>query len=200
MSTAKMSRAVSVMLSALAIALAMMACKAKAEPLPELGQVQPFELSDQGSNTASLISLAGKPWIAAFMFTRCPSICPRITQTMKGLQTKARERDLKVQLVSFSVDPQNDTPAVLSEYAKKFGADLGNWSFLTGDSRVIQRTAEESFKIGLEGNADPEKEHFGITHGSHFVLVDTKAMIRGFYRSDDEAEMDRLLNDVAQLQ
>jgi protein SCO1/2 len=176
------------------------ACKEQPPPLPELGQVQQFALTDQDGKAAQLASFAGKPWVAAFMFTRCPSICPRITQAMKGLQVQANDRKLQVHWVSFSVDPSNDTPAVLREYMQKQGVDGANWSFLTGDITVIRRTAEESFKQALEGTADPSKPDFGITHGSHLVLVDPKGAIRGFYRSSDDQELQQLLAALATLQ
>jgi protein SCO1/2 len=116
------------------------------------------------------------------------------------LQTQAKQRNLQVQWVSFSVDPQNDTPSVLREYAQKQGVDLANWSFLTGDLAAIRKTAEEGLKQAFEGTADPSKPDFGITHGSHLVLVDQKGAIRGFYRSSDEVELNRLLSDLQQLQ
>jgi protein SCO1/2 len=176
------------------------ACKEKVEPLPELGQVQQFALTDHGGGAVTLSSFASKPWVAAFMFTRCPSICPRITQAMKALQAQAKQRNLQVQWVSFSVDPDNDTPAVLREYAQKQGVDLANWSFLTGDLAAIRKTAEEGLKQAFEGTADPSKPDFGITHGSHLVLVDRKGTIRGFYRSSDETELQKLLADLSRLQ
>jgi protein SCO1/2 len=175
-------------------------CREQVAPLPVLGQVEQFALTDQDGKATSLGSFAGKPWVAAFMFTRCPSICPRITQAMKGLQAQANEKKLQVHWVSFSVDPSNDTPTVLREYMQKQGVTGSNWSFLTGDIEVIKRTAEDSFKQALEGQADPQKPDFGITHGSHLVLVDPKGAIRGFYRSSDDAELNRLLGDLRQLQ
>jgi protein SCO1/2 len=175
-------------------------CREQVAPLPVLGQVEQFALTDQDGKATSLGSFAGKPWVAAFMFTRCPSICPRITQAMKGLQAQANEKKLQVHWVSFSVDPSNDTPIVLREYMQTQGVDAANWSFLTGDIAVIRNTAEQSFKQALEGQADPQKPDFGITHGSHLVLVDPKGAIRGFYRSSDETELQKLLTDLATLQ
>lgn len=184
----------------LIVALLVSACKAQAEPLPDLGRVQDFALTDQNARPVSLATFAGKPWVAAFMFTRCPSICPRITAAMKGLQAAARERELQFSLVSFSVDSSFDTPEVLREYAQKSGADSANWSFLSGDSKVVGQAANDSFKLALEGQADPSREHFGITHGSHLALVDGAGTIRGFYRSSEDAEMTRLLGDLERLQ
>ncbi len=102
-------------------------------------------------------------------------------------------------LVSFSVDPEHDTPAVLRDYATRFRADLSSWSFVTGDLAVVRQAAVEGFKLALEGTADASKEHYGILHGSHLVLVDRDLVIRGYYRTDDEQELDRLLADAGAL-
>jgi protein SCO1/2 len=89
---------------------------------------------------------------------------------------------------------------VLREYMQKQGVDPANWSFLTGDISVIKNTAEQSFKLALDGKADPAKPDFGIIHGSHLVLVDAKGSIRGFYSTSDDQELQRLLGALATLQ
>jgi protein SCO1/2 len=172
-------------------------CQHKAEPLPTLGQVGAFSLVDQQARTVTADSLRGKIWVAAFFFTRCPTICPRITRRMRALQIAANGSGLS--LVSFSVDPENDTPPVLLEYAKRYGAELQTWSFLTGDLSVVKRTVVEGFKLALDGKPDPNAENGGIIHGSHLVLVDKALAIRGYYRTDDEDDMRRLLDDAKRL-
>ncbi len=167
--------------------------------LPELGELTPFSLRDQNGKPVTRESFQGKVWVAAFMFTRCPSVCPRITRRMKAVQDTARERKLPIQLVSFSVDPEHDTPQVLAKYAAEYGADTSSWSFLTGPYAVVAETAEKGFKIGLSGKADPEKEDLGITHGSHLILVDGSSTIRGYYRTMDDEAVEALLNDAARL-
>jgi len=174
------------------------ACRQRAN-LPELGAVPPFALTDQAGKPFTRETLAGKTWVAAFMFTRCPTVCPRITQRMKELQGRAREQGIPIRLVSFSVDPEHDTPAVLSTYAARQGVDLSTWTFATGDHATISRTAVEGFKMALEGRYDASAPEGGILHGSHLVLVDGSAVIRGFYRTDDPAEMARLLTDAKGL-
>jgi protein SCO1/2 len=173
-------------------------CK-RAEPLPELGALAPFSLQDQEGRQVTADSLRGRPWVAAFVFTRCPTVCPRITARMKDLQSEARRRGAEVRFVSVSVDPEYDTPSVLAAYAQRHGLDLSNWSLLTGDFAVIRTAAEKSFKIGVDGKADAAADHYGITHGSHLVLVDGALTIRGYYRSADDDEMKRLLADLERL-
>lgn len=172
------------------------ACRARSDAPPKLGQVPAFALTDQDGRAFTEQTLAKKTWVAAFMFTRCPTVCPRITQKMKQLQAKSGE---KLWLVSVSVDPEHDTPAVLREYALKNGAKLASWSFLTGDSEVIQKTAELGFKLAVEGKFDANAPDRGLLHGSHLVLVDGTGQIRGFYRTDDDAELERLLSDAEHL-
>ncbi len=174
-------------------------CQHKSEPLPDLGRVGAFALVDQNGKAVTADTLRGKVWIAAFFFTRCPTICPRITRRMRALQAEASEPASRISFVSFSVDPDNDTPPVLLAYAKQYSADLRSWSFLTGDLAVVKSTVVDGFKLALEGKPDPNAENGGIIHGSHLVLVDPALTIRGYYRTDDDAEMKRLLQDAKQL-
>ncbi len=167
--------------------------------LPELGKVGPFALTDQAGERVDNATLAGEPWVAAFMFTRCPTVCPRITAEMKKLQAAAKQKGVSLHWVSFSVDPEHDTPKVLRDYARTHGLDLGNWSLLTGDLAAIKKTSVDSFKLALDGTADPNKDHLGILHGSHLVLVDAAGTIRGYYATNDPEALKKLLVDAARL-
>jgi protein SCO1/2 len=182
----------------LTASLATLSCRKK-PALEVLGQLASFELTRENGERFGSKELAGKTWVAAFMFTRCPTICPRITQRMREVQSAAQTRQIPLTLVSFSVDPEYDTPEVLTRYAAAQKVDLANWRFLTGDYALIQKTAEQGFKLALEGRADAAAEHYGISHGSHLVLVDGQARIRGYYRSSDDEEMARLVEDAARL-
>jgi protein SCO1/2 len=171
----------------------------RAQVLPQLGAVGPFWLTDQEGRTFSEASLDGKVWVAAFMFTRCPTVCPEMVRRMRAIQAQAKERGVPLELVSFSVDPENDTPEVLRAYMQAQALDTSNWRFLTGDSAVIRSTAERGFKIGVEGTPKAGAEHFGITHGTHLVLLDEKRTIRGYYQSSDPERVTALLDDAARL-
>lgn len=174
------------------------ACR-RASDLPELGSVGAFSLTDQAGRSVTTESLRGRVWAAAFFFTRCPTVCPRITRRMRALQLSAREKGVPLTLVSFSVDPENDTPEVLAAYAKQYQADLSSWEFLTGDLELIRRTSEQGFKLALDGKATPGADHFGLFHGSHLVLVDQHAQIRGYYRTSEDEPMAQILKDAALL-
>jgi protein SCO1/2 len=154
---------------------------------------------DQSGKPFTNETMRGKTWAAAFVFTRCPSACPRVTKVMREVQVQSAERHVDLRLLSFSVDPDNDTPEVLRRYAGEYGADLATWSFVTGDARAIKETAERGFKIAVEGTADQTKADFGITHGTQLVLVDPKTRIRGFYTTADEQAQKDLVNDASGL-
>jgi len=172
---------------------------AHAAALPRLGTVGPFWLTDQAGRSFSEQSLNGQVWVAAFMFTRCPTICPELTRRMRYLQEQAQARKVNLHLLSFSVDPENDTPEVLRNYAAQYSADTASWSFLTGDNSVIRKAAEEGFKIGVDGTLQAGAEHYGITHGTHLVLLDGTRTIRGYYQSSEPAKLAQLLDDAEAL-
>jgi protein SCO1 len=177
---------------------ALAACKRKPE-LPSLGVVPAFALTDQDGERLGSAELRGKVWVAAFMFTRCPTICPRITRRMRELQVEAAERKLSLMLVSFSVDPENDTPEVLRAYAQKYGVDPASWRFLTGDLEVVRKTAVDGVKMALDGKADPSKPDYGILHGTYLVLIDRELRLRGYYRTESREDTARLLDDAARV-
>jgi protein SCO1/2 len=167
--------------------------------LPELGAVPQFALTDQAGKSFTSDSMRGAVWAAAFIFTRCPSACPRVTKAMRGVQLDAKSRGVPLRLVSFSVDPDNDTPEVLTRYASQYGADTSTWMFVTGDATALRKTAEQGFKIAAEGTADPAKPDFGIIHGTQLVLVDQAGKIRGYYATDDEQALRKIVTDATTL-
>jgi cytochrome oxidase Cu insertion factor (SCO1/SenC/PrrC family) len=131
--------------------------------LPVYGVIPDFALIDQSGHSVGRSDLEGKIWIASFLFTNCPDECPLLTAEMARLQSDlAHITDLR--LVSISVDPDRDTPAVLSQYAERFNANPGRWLFLTGDKRAIYRLAREGFRLGI---VDPtEASHSSAIEGS----------------------------------
>jgi protein SCO1/2 len=178
---------------------ALTGCGTRSKALPVLGEVPHFEMTDQSGRAVTNDSLRGKVWAAAFVFTRCPAACPRVTRMMRAAQLDAARRGVPLHLVSFSVDPDNDTPDVLRRFAEQYGADLASWSFLTGDAALVKATAEKGFKIAAEGTADPGKADFGIAHGTQLVLVDGAQKIRGYYSTSEEGALGALVTDAARL-
>ncbi|MGI8957086.1 MAG: SCO family protein [Chthoniobacterales bacterium] len=160
--------------------------------LPKDGIVPSFQLTDQNGESYGSQQLLGKIWIADFVYSTCPGPCPMISSRMGELQKPLR--DTNVKLVSFSVDPQHDTPAVLREYAAKLDAQPGRWHFLTGDKDTIYRLSRDGFKLATaEGGAA------GPIHSTRMVLVDRSGVIRGYYDATDADAVTRLLADTNHL-
>ena len=160
--------------------------------LPEEGVVPPFQLTNQNGESFGSQQLLGRIWIADFVYSTCPGPCPMISTRMGELQKPLRDTD--VRLVSFSVDPRHDTPAVLREYAAKLNAQPGRWEFLTGDEAAIYRLSRDGFKLAAnEGEAGEP------IHSTRMVLVDRSGVIRGYYDATDADAVTRLLADVTHL-
>jgi protein SCO1/2 len=155
--------------------------------LPSYGVVPDFKLTDQSGRPFTGKKLEGKVWVANFIFTTCAGPCPRMTGQMRDLRDKS-ERMQDVRLVSFTIDPARDTPEVLSEYGRRYGADPDRWYFLTGPQAELHKLKRYAFKLG---NVDGSLEH-----STRFVLVDRKSRIRGYYDSSDQEKMQQLLADV----
>ncbi|NVJ20277.1 SCO family protein [Myxococcus sp. AM011] len=174
--------------------------RAGSEPLPQLGALPDFTFTRHDGQPFGSAQLRGHPFIANFIFTRCPTVCPAFTRKMAHVQTSTDSFGTNLQLVSFSVDPKYDTPARLTEYGQLHGANFARWSFLTGDYDVLKDTIVQGFKVSMgrePGSA--EDDLLSIFHGTHFVLVDSQGQIRGYYDSADSDSTDRLLRDVKRL-
>jgi protein SCO1/2 len=102
-------------------------------------------------------------------------------------------------LVSFSVDPENDTPAVLLEYAASAHADLSRWSFVTGPVQEIEHAAVNGFKVSVD-KITRDAGDYDVVHGEWFVLVDASARLRGYYSVKESADLDALAKDVQALE
>ncbi len=160
--------------------------------LPKDGIVPPFQLVDQNGQSYGSQQLQGKIWIADFIYTTCPGPCPMISSRMS--ETQKPLRDTGVRLVSFSVDPEHDTPAVLRDYATNLKADPARWHFLTGDKSTIYHLARDGFKL-----ATAEGGEAGPIHSTRLVLVDRSGTIRGYYDATDADAVTRLLADTSHL-
>ena len=172
------------------------------EGLQRYGTVPQFSLTERSGKTVRLRDLRGKVWVADFIYTTCKDTCPLQTAEMAKLQeqwqTQWQDRpDLK--LVSFSVDPDHDTPQVLSRYADNFKADQDRWLFLTGAKEQISHLIQAGFHLTAEPLTKSGSEDPGILHSTRFVLIDAETQIRGYYDSRDAEALTRLKKDVANL-
>ena len=165
--------------------------RAADKELPVLGNVPAFQFHDQDDKPVTLAFLRGSPWVADFIFTRCPGACPVMTAKMAALQQSLPSQ---VKFVSFSVDPEHDTPAVLKEYAQRFSADGSRWKFLTGDQDAIMAQARGMLVTALPATADQP-----IIHDGRFLLIDGQGRIRGAYHSEDPQALADLDRDAKRL-
>ena len=170
-------------------------------PLPALGLVPAFALTERSGRTVSAAELAGQPWVADFIFTRCAGICPVLSARMAELQRSLQSEGLTARLVSFSVDPNRDTPEILREYAGRYRADADQWWFLTGERDTLYRLIGEGFHLNVAERSAEEAQGSGelITHSDRFVLVDGALQIRGYYHGTEPETVAKLLHDLATL-
>ena len=143
--------------------------------------VAPFTLQDSAGRPVTRETLLGKPWIAGWIFTRCTGPCPRVTANMRQAHDMLAEDD--VRLVTFSVDAEYDTPAVLAAYAASVGADTRRWYFLTGDPQAIRELSRTSFMLPIErSEGAPVGE--SVIHRTDLTVVDAEGVVRGYYNGE----------------
>lgn len=163
--------------------------------IPSYGTVPQFGFTNHNGQRFGSAQLNGKIWIADFIFSTCPGPCPMISSRMSELQRPLENSD--VHLVSFTVDPETDTPEVLREYAGKLDARPGRWDFLTGPKAAIYDLTRHGFKLGV---SEGSEEQPGVpVHSTRAALVDRRGVIRGYYDMTAPDTVARLLADTSQL-
>ncbi|MCG9791247.1 SCO family protein [Flavobacterium algicola] len=155
-----------------------------------------FSFTNQDGQTVTEKTVAGKIYVANFMFTSCGSICPRMTDNMKILQDRYVQ-DSQILLLSHTVSPEIDNVKQLKEYADLKGCISGKWHLLTGDKNEIYTLAKKQYfagdSIGFYGKLND------FLHTENFILVDGKRRIRGVYNGTLPIEMDRIIEDIEVL-
>ena len=167
------------------------------ERLAKYGPAPDFSLVERSGRAVSTDDLKGRVWIADFIYTECEDTCPLQSRAMAALQADL-EGYGDLRSVSTTVDPLTDSPALLSQYADRYGADGERWLFLTGELQTIRRIVQDGFRLSaapLEGQpVDPV-----VFHSSRFVLVDRAGEIRGYYDSNDPRALERLRRNARML-
>jgi protein SCO1/2 len=177
------------LLAVLAVLSAFTACTRR-PALDVFGNIPQFDLVAQNGQPFHSQALAGKIWVADFIYTTCPGPCPRMTSQMREVQDAVMKIP-DVKLVSFTIDPANDTPAVLQDYAKTHGAASSIWYFLTGPIPTLQMLDRDAFKLGdIDGT---------LEHSTRFVLVDRQGRIRGYYDTSDSSAIPKVISDIQAL-
>jgi len=168
------------------------------EGMGEYGTVPDFSLVERSGHRVNLKDLQGKVWIADFIYTTCKDTCPLQSAEMSKLQDQWRDQP-ELRFVSFTVDPDHDTPQVLRSYAQTFRADPNRWLFLTGNKEQISHLIQDGFRLSVAPVTESTSEEQVFLHSSRFVLIDKAARIRGYYDSRENDALTRLKNDVQSL-
>ena len=151
--------------------------------LSDISKIQPFALTNQNSAPITHADLVGAPWLANIIFTRCPTVCPRLTQTLSHLRPKL---PAQLNYISLTTDPAFDTPEKLKAFAEANGSNETNWHFLTGPKAALMRLAVEDLKLISipKEKAKQENPSDLFVHSSLYILVDSKGQVRAKFEHD----------------
>jgi cytochrome oxidase Cu insertion factor (SCO1/SenC/PrrC family) len=155
------------------------------KPLPVLGQIANFALTNQDGQTTTLADLTNHVWVADIIFTRCAGQCPIMTAQMKSLQD-ALPKSSDAKLVTLTTDPDYDSPAILKKYGERAGADFNRWIFLTGTKQEIKNLGQNSLKLSAQPikPEDQKNADYLFIHTTIFVTVDKHARLRGIFQTE----------------
>lgn len=157
-------------------------------------RVPSFELTNQDGEVVTVHQWEGKITVVDFFFTHCPTICPKMTNSLKKVQQAFAENDIAIN--SFSIDPERDDAAQLKRYAAKFRINTSNWNLITGDKKEIYRLARNGFLIvATDGDGGPND----FIHSEKLVLIDKHKRIRGYYDGTDDREVNALIKGIKKL-
>ena len=159
-------------------------------------KIPDFEYITHDSTMLSSKSLNGKILIADFFFTSCSTICPLMTKNMKYVDSSLRNFSKHISLLSFTINPDFDTPKVLRRYRSKYKISSKNWLFLRGNEEQTHQLGIEHFKVFATRD---ENVSDGFAHSGAFTLVDKEGFVRGVYLGTDKKEVDKLIKDVKLL-
>ena len=168
------------------------------DPMPVLATIPDFSLTERSGEPFGLAQLRGQVWVADFIFTNCGGTCPIMTTHMNELQSALAEARLTtVKLVSFTVDPERDTPEVLRRFADGYGAEKDRWFFVTGPGSAMQKLAKEGFMLAAAASGgNPEED---VIHSNRFVLVDARGRIRKYYLGTEPGVAQQIVQDLKHL-
>ncbi|MGG5577886.1 SCO family protein [Myroides sp. C15-4] len=189
----------------------LLACSQEAKQLPYLGhptaetlasgetierpyEIPDFALLNQDSLVVNNKTLAGKIYIADFIFLQCPTICPKMNVEMKRVYDAFHENE-NVVFVSHTIDPKHDSIPVLKAYSESLGVDAAKWHFLYGDESDIHQLAQGYFMQAYQESAAPG----GYAHSGGFLLIDADQHIRGVYDGTSTADVNRLMEEIPLL-
>ncbi len=184
--------------------LFILSCSNTAKKLPILGEpiitemdtsypiIANFSVTDQDGNSITNQSFDNKIYVADFIFLSCPTICPKMTSTMKKIYL-SYAADARVNFISYSIDPKHDSVPRLKAFADKLGISTNKWHFVTGNKDSIFQLSEHSYySTAYPDSLSPG----GFTHSGGLLLVDRNRHIRGVYNAANDEETIRLKTDI----
>lgn len=158
--------------------------------------IQEFEFLNQNGDLINSEQLKGKIWVVEYFFATCSGICPIMNEQMQRVQ-EAYKTDDNIKLLSFTVDPENDTVEALKIYASNHLALDGKWHFFTGEKIKLYNLARQSFFLLKPAEAKNQGDAGGdFIHTNNFVLIDSQKRIRGYYDGTNPGEVDELISDI----
>ena len=197
----------------LVITILSVACSSQnSDSLPVYDEIPSFSLTDQMGRTFTKEALQGKVVLANFIFTNCTAFCPTLTPRMGEIQANLEHDGLlgnEVLLLSFSVDPEHDTPEILRSYAERHGANHDGWRFLTGPPEIIQQVITDGLKLAY-GRVNEDNRHthedgsihtheYDVFHTNRVMLGDKSGRVRAYYDGGADWDMAKVLRDIHQL-
>lgn len=168
--------------------------KSRFEPI---GRVLPFSFTNQDGKTITEKNVEGKVFVAAYFFTTCKSICPRMNGNMKKVYEKFKnEKDFLI--LSHTCDPETDSASRLKSYADSLGVETSKWIFLTGRKDSLYKQARYSYKIDDPNNNLKSIEE-DFLHSQFFALVDKKGRVKKIYDGLKPSEVEEMMADIKLL-
>lgn len=153
--------------------------------------IPPFSFVSHRGDTITQDSVQNNIYIADFFFTRCPGICPVLTEQLKRVAREYKDND-QVKIVSHTIDPEYDTPHIMSRYAKRLDAEFPNWHFVTGSPEDLKHVSSKGYFV----TAIPGEDQAMTDHSGKFILMDKNRMVRGYYQGTEPEEVNRMMYDI----
>ena len=161
-----------------------------------LTQLSSFNFLNQDGRKLNKNDWNNKILVADFFFTHCPSICPKMTVSLKEVDDYFNKEKF-LQIASFTVDPERDSSAQLKKYSAQFDLNTNQWNLITGSKKDIYKLARNGFKIvATDGDGGPDD----FIHSDKIVLIDTQKNIRGYYNGTSPDEIKQLITDIKKLE
>jgi protein SCO1/2 len=166
--------------------------------LPVIGSLKPFMLTNQLGEAVTVGSLSGQVVVADVIFSRCPTMCHRLSQQMAKLQSEIPQG---VRLLSLTADPSHDTPGVLARHGQRYGCDPAKWWFLTGSKSEVYGVATNSLLFSVMENPEPEPAKLEdlFIHSADFKILDRRGRLRAVVYGEETNAVERILGLVKQL-